>query len=220
MPQDSVHIDPASLQVDIVAYRQGDPAAGDRLATVLRPVLLAAATQFLGRDHSDVEDVVNDATMATLRYLGEEVGFRGDLVRLAVTIARNRCRDLHRWRSTKPVTEITSMENWLASDASSPLDELLAAERVAMVQAALAALSADCRRLLHALYVAGRSTDEVRRELGLTTVQGVYYRRGVCLDAVKMFLQERFLGRSPGMPVGEAFRADKARNAREYDRDE
>ena len=58
----------------------------------------------------------------------------------------------------------------LASTAEGPGEDA-AAERL---QEALDAISAKCAELLHDLYIAGRPTDHVRRNLGLRTVQAVY----------------------------------------------
>lgn len=196
MPSERRNHDPQRLLSEAAAMRSGEPAAADRLASLLHPILHEAAVVFLGTDHPDVEDVVQDATLSSLRYLGSDAGFRGDPIRLAVTIARNRCRDLHRWRRARPSQEITSMAEWLDDGRASALDELLTAERTGLVQRVLASLSDACRRLLHALYVSGQPTETVRRQLGLGTVQGVYYRRGVCLDEAKSLLQDRLFDRS------------------------
>lgn len=195
-------IDPEAVLADVEAYRHGEAAAGERLAETLRPVLHDAAASFLGPDDGDVDDVVQDATLSTLGYFMGDAEFRGDPVRLAVTIARNRCRDLHRWRRVRPGTEITGMADWLASDDASPLDELLDEERAALVRQAFAALSDACRNLLHAMYVAATPTEMLRDRLGLSTVQGVYYRRTVCIDQAKMFLQTRLRDRSRSGRVG------------------
>jgi len=202
MSEYHAHIDPQSLHGDMDAYRIGDEAAGNRLVTALREPLRIEIEKYLGRDHGDVDDVVQDSIMATLGYLKRRSDFEGDLVRLAITIARNRCRDLHRWHSSKPSTEITSMSDWLEDGSVSALDEIVSDERVSLIQTALDAISAECRKLLHALYVAGLPTEDVRRRIGLSTVQGVYYRRTICLTEAKKFLQAHTDDRSRGGRVG------------------
>lgn len=202
MPSDRHTTDTGPLLAAAAALRAGDDAAADRLAAALRPFLNDAAAGYLGPGHPDVDDVVQDATLSALRYLGGDAEFEGDPIRLAVTIARNRCRDLHRWRRIRPETEVTAMADWLDDGRGSALDELLEQERAGLVQRALDALSDGCRRLLHALYVAGLPTETVRRKLGLGTVQGVYYRRGICLGEAKKFLQKSLHDRSGDGRVG------------------
>jgi RNA polymerase sigma factor (sigma-70 family) len=200
----SVHIDSELLRSDIAAFQAGADDAGSRLALVLRVPLRIEAEKYLSLDHGDIDDVVQDATISTLAYLKNRSDFEGDLVKLAVTITRNRCRDLHRWRSTKPEIEITSMSDWLEDGSASALDEILAEERVSLIQVTLNSISASCRRLLHALYVLGLPTETVRQKTGLSTVQGVYYRRTICLTEAKKFLQEQLRDRSHNGRVGGA----------------
>lgn len=186
------HIDPAELQPDIIAFRRGDRDAGDRLCLRMQPAVRLAVARMLGDDDGEVEDVVQDALSAGLRYLAGDEEFAGDPTRLAVTIARNRCRDLLRQRQRRPQVAVDSFENWLSDPARSPLEELMAGEQRDHLQAALDGLARDCRVLLRALYVTGLTPEEVRRRIGLKTVQGVYHRRKVCLEKVKKFLQKRW----------------------------
>jgi RNA polymerase sigma factor (sigma-70 family) len=202
MSEYHAHIDPQSLHDDMDAYRHGNEAAGNRLATALQKPLQIEVEKYLGRDHGDIDDVVQDSIMATLGYLKHRRDFEGDLIRLSITIARNRCRDLHRWHSTKPATEITTMSDWLEDGSVSALDEIVSSERISLIQKALNAISSECRKLLHALYVAGLPTEDVRRLIGLSTVQGVYYRRTICLAEAKKFLQAQTDDRSRGGRVG------------------
>jgi len=181
-------IDPAPFLAAAAALHAGDPEAAERLARALRPILLRTAEEYLGQDHPDVDDVVQDAILSTLRYLAADGGFQGDPIRLTMTIARNRCRDLHRRRASKPQVEISSMQDWLAAETASPLDEMENAQRTVLLQEALNAISDACKRLLHAMYIVSRPTEDLRRELNLGTVQAVYYRRSVCIEEMRKFL--------------------------------
>lgn len=185
----AAHIDPLALAADIVACRAGDPAAVDRLCTVLRPSIRREAARMLGDDDVDVDDVTQEALVAGLGYLRKERGFEGDLVRLSVTIARNRCRDLLRHRARHPHVEIEPLAVWLAAPERSALDDLDESELFALIQSALDRLRAACRQLLHDLYVVGRTPEEVRARVGLRTVKGIYHRRSVCLGQVKKLVQ-------------------------------
>jgi RNA polymerase sigma factor (sigma-70 family) len=185
------HVDPTALLPLIDSYRSGDGAAGDRLCQALLPVVRLDMVRMLGDNSPDVDDVVQEALVACLGYVVAEKGFSGDLVRLAVTIARNRCRDLIRWRRRRAHVMIEPLEAWLADSSRSALDELVSDEMAHLVQLALDQLPADCRQLLLALYVEGRTPEEMRLSAGLSSVHGVYYRRGACLERVRKILQRQ-----------------------------
>lgn len=192
MSRPAGHIDPAELQPDIAAFRRGDGGAGDRLCLRMRPAVRLAVVRMLGDDDGEVEDVVQDALVAGLRYLDGDEEFAGDPTRLAVTIARNRCRDLLRRRARRPQVGVDTYEEWLSDPSRSALDELAAAELRDQLQAALDSLGRACRALLRALYVEGITPEQARRRSGLGTVQGIYHRRRICLAEVKKFLQRRW----------------------------
>ncbi len=183
-----------SLLPGIKAYHAGEPGAGDRLADALRDPVTREVASRLGDDH---ESVASDALLATLTYLDRDAGFAGDIRHLAVTIAGNRCSDLVRWRRLRrPPPPV-------ADPARSILDEIEPPQRLATLQSALGHLTADCRRLLRAMYVDGLSSEAVRERLGLATVQGVHYRRSVCLRRVKTHVSQRLHGGSePAEPGG------------------
>ena len=185
------HVDPQSLIPLIESYRGGDAAAGDSLCKILLPIVRLDTARMLGDDNSDVDDVVQESLLACLGYLGAERGFAGDAVRLAVTIARNRCRDLLRWRGRQVLVAIEPLESWLTDTSRSVLDELVEHEMETFLQEALAQLPEDCRSLLLALYVEGQTPESIRARSDLNSVHGIYYRRGVCLEKVRKILQRR-----------------------------
>lgn len=208
--------DPQDLTDALVAaYRRGEPGADDSLCLHLRPVLKRTAAAFLSDDAPDLDDVVQETLLAALGYLRRDTAFRGDFVRLAVTIANNRCRDILRSRSRKPQVQIDSLAEWIADDARSPLDHLQRDEQHALLQKALDGIGRECRRLLRALFVEELSTEEVRLHVGLKTVQGVYYRKTVCLREMKSFLNRRLSVRSwTGTDAGTRSRSRPRRDAR------
>lgn len=186
-----MHVDPGDLDRDIEDYRRGRDEAGDRLCDLLRGPVRRDAARLLGDDDVDVDDVTQESLLAALGYLRRDEAFSGDLVRLAVTIARNRCRDILRARNRRPHVDIEPLAAWIANPGRSALDELQERERRGLLQAALDLLPASCRQLLHALYVEGRSPQEVQARAGLGTVQGVYHRRSVCLEQARKLVQRR-----------------------------
>jgi RNA polymerase sigma factor (sigma-70 family) len=189
-------LDPQKMLQDIAAYRLGADDAADRLFGKLRPVVQREAARMLGSADLEVEDVTQECLAATLGYLRRDEQFAGDVVRLAATIARNRCRDILRNRRRRPHVPIDPLESWLATPDRSVLDELAETSLWALLQRVLDELGDACRQLLHDLYQRGLSTEEVRRRLGLQTLQGVYLRRDACLARANLFLQRALHGRS------------------------
>jgi DNA-directed RNA polymerase specialized sigma24 family protein len=93
---------------------------------------------------------------------------------------------------------------WYNNPERSPLDLLEEQETCALVQEALARLDAACAHLLRACYLEGVSIAALREQLGLETIQGVYYRRAKCLQKAFRHLNKRLLVCSPGAAEGTA----------------
>lgn len=171
-------------------------AAGDKDAEVFlyreleRPVRISVI-RFLREGHPDLDDVVQEALLATLDYIRKKGGFEGDLVRFAVTVARNRCRNLLNARKRHPTVSIEPLADWIANPERSPLDLLEAKEVGRILQEALDRLDRICRIILRSFYIEGRSIRTIQKKTGLQTVQGVYYRRSVCLDQIAGILRKR-----------------------------
>jgi RNA polymerase sigma factor (sigma-70 family) len=182
----------------ITAHLEGDSAAGELLAGVLSHHALLTTRSFLGRDRPETDDIAQDTVMAVLAFLKRRRGFQGDIVSFTVTIARNRCRNLLIWRQRHPGAPIETVVASLADPGFSPLDSLLENEVNALLQEALDRLGEACRSLLRELYIEGRRVEEVRRRLGLRTVQGIYYRRAGCLKRAAKLLKKRLADCSSG----------------------
>lgn len=180
--------DPNAL---VDAHAGGDPAAAEALYLHLEPHVRQAARGFLADDHLDEDDVVQETLLAVLAYVRRRGGFSGNLIRFGVTIARNRCRNLYHWRRRWAGQPIESMAEWFQDPARSALDLLQAEEVELLLRRSLEQLDPACRRLLNAFYVDERPAEEIRGELGLETLQGVYYRRQVCLRKAMRALKRR-----------------------------
>jgi RNA polymerase sigma factor (sigma-70 family) len=180
----------------IAPFLAGDVQAADRLARLLDQRARAAAAAMLGREHRDLEDVIQDTVIAVLDHIDRRRGFEGDLHAFTVTAARNRCRSTLAWHGRRPQCEFESAAKWLAQPDASPLDLVLEAELLEVLQTALDNLDPACHDLLRAFYLEGVTIEEIRRRVGLRTVQGVYYRRRVCLDRIHGFLNNFLFGRS------------------------
>ncbi len=186
----------------VAAYVAGDRDAGEKLSAALDVPVRLEARIFLGDEGADVDDVVQDTIVAVLLYLRREEGFTGNLVKFAVTVARNRCRNLLNWRKRLPHVQLDPMLAWLENTDRSPLDALLDGEVTNILQEVLSRLSTACRRILRAFYFEEVSADEIRRRLGLKTVQGVYYRKTVCLEQAYRRLKKRLVVCSSGRNRG------------------
>lgn len=180
----------------IAAHIAGEDAAADALCKALHEPVLLAIGKFLAEDSADRDDVEQETLLAVLGYLRRNRGFAGDLVKFAVTIASNRCRDILRSRRRKPQVPIDSLTDWIADHSRSPLDFLLEEEVLTLLRTALERVGAECRTLLRAMYIDEIPTEQIRRRLGLKTVQGVYYRRTICLKEAFRLLTNRLSDRS------------------------
>ena len=165
----------------IAAHLAGDADGTEELARVLEPALRQAARNQLGHEDRDVDDVVSESLIAVLDYLVRRGEFEGNLLVFAVTVARNRCRNVHLWRRRRPQVPLDSLIDWIADPERSPLDALLEMEKLAHLQEALSGLGPECEKLLRAFYIDDIPMEEIRHRLGLGTVQGAYYRRARCL---------------------------------------
>ncbi len=178
----------------VAAAAAGDRNAADAVSRHLAEPVRRAVTGFLGADDPAADDTVQESLLAVLNYLRRQGGFTGDLTAFAVTVARNRCRNIINWRRRHPGTDIAPLAEWIADPARSPLDILLETERLRLLRETLARLDRMCRDLLRAYYLERVSPRELCRRLGLSTVQGVHYRKQVCLEKALAHLKERLEG--------------------------
>lgn len=200
------HVPAKEVLTEIFALRGGDASAGDRLSRALWSPIHLAVARILGDHALDIDDVAQDSLLAALDYFQRDAAFKGDPVKLAVTIARNRCIDILRKRANHPQVDVDTMADWIADSSRSALDDLEHRELLKILQDALDRISHSCCQLLRNLYIEKRPTEEIRVLLGLKSVHAVYYRREVCLQEARKFLQ-RVLhfrsGRNDGQDIGQ-----------------
>jgi len=169
----------------------GDPDAERRFFAALLEPTRIAVERFLPPDSLEADDVVQETLTVAFRYVREGGGFTGDLVRFTITGARNRCRNILSQRQRRPQVPIEPLLDWVANTDRTPLDNLMEEEALSYLQDALNRLSQICRIVLRAFYLMGYSIERIRSLTGLKTVQGVYYRRSVCLKQLANILQDR-----------------------------
>jgi RNA polymerase sigma factor (sigma-70 family) len=186
----------AQLPGILSAFLSGADGADDRLCSVLYKPVIDSVRAFLGRDNQDVDDVVQESLVAVLGYLRKRGEFEGNLVRFAVTIARNRCRNILIWRRRHPQIHIDPLSDWIAAPGRTPLDAFLYQELLEVLQDAMSRLGQACHDLIHALFIDQRSAISLLRDLHLTSVRSVYYRREACLQDLYELLNHRLSGGS------------------------
>jgi RNA polymerase sigma factor (sigma-70 family) len=141
-------------------------------------------------DSLEADDIVQETLMVAFRYVREGDGFEGDLVRFAITVARNRCRNVANQRKRRPQVPIEPLLDWFESPDRSILDHLVSEEARSHLQAAVDGLGRMCRIILRGFYLRDYSIERLRRLTGFKTVQGVYYRRGACLKELAGVIQD------------------------------
>ncbi|MFH1843710.1 MAG: sigma-70 family RNA polymerase sigma factor [bacterium] len=176
----------------IAAHVVGDEAAANEIISFLRDPVRAEARQFLRSDNIDYDDVVQETIIAVLNYLRKNGGFTGDLIKFAVTVVRNRCRNILNTQRRRRQVPVESLANRLTSALfSNPLQTLLDREIHQLLQSALDDLGPDCRTLLRAVYCQGKRCKDLIAPLGLKSVHGVYRRRSVCLAKLNRIVKKR-----------------------------
>ncbi len=173
--------DAATVARTIAGVAAGDPAAEEALHALLASPVTAAACSFLGTDDVDAQDVVQESLVTTFRYVREGGGFEGDIIAFAVTVARNRCRNVLARRRRRPQVALEDAEAGVPDPRAGALESLMSAEALAVLRSGVSRLGRVCRALLWAFYVEEKTIEEIRAVSGLTTVQGVYYRRQACI---------------------------------------
>ncbi|MBA4371039.1 MAG: hypothetical protein C0418_05625 [Coriobacteriaceae bacterium] len=184
--------DPESrLPAVLAAFFAGDPEADDDLCRTLHAPVAGAVASFLGTDGPETDDVIQESLMAVVGYLRRRGGFEGNLIRFAVTVARNRCRNILTWRRRRPHVPLEPLADWIAAPERNPLDAYAEEQVLGALRASLADLGADCRDLLRALFMEKVSAESLCERLGLTTVRAIYYRRENCLKGLQLLMNRR-----------------------------
>jgi RNA polymerase sigma factor (sigma-70 family) len=181
------------ILTDFFSDRQG---ADDALCSVLLKPVSGAVGAYLGRDNVDADDVIQESLVAVIQYLKRRGEFEGNLVRFAVTIARNRCRNILNWRQRRPHVEIEPLADWITNTEHSALDSFLDQEALEVMRSALDDLTDKCRNLLSSLFLENKPIEHVRQALGLSSVRAVYYQREGCLEQLHTEMNRSFGGNS------------------------
>lgn len=188
-----------SLASLIGGYIAGLDQAGDLICVHLEPVIRAEVARFLPATDPDRDDVAQETLLAFLAHL-RRTGIAPDRPEAFVTtMAANRCRNLHRQRRRRPDLDAKTATDWPLGPKGNVLDLLEERELEQSVREGLARLDAECRKLLLAIYMEETPMERLQREAGLSTVQGIYYRKYACLKKLHSLLNSApFGGRRKG----------------------
>ena len=202
---------------DLVRSFRAGKDDGTQLCSLLEIAARNAVRGFLGLDEGTQDDCVQDALVGILYYLRRDREFDGDVAKLCVSIARNRCRDVKRRLARRPEIPIDPMTEWLEDSARSALDLIEKEQRRSLLQIGLDSLDAACRRLLHRIFVQGISADTIRKEEKLASVQAVYYRRDICLQRARKNLKAHLAGALKKMNVAATGEARSSQGRANYE---
>lgn len=176
------------------AFLNAESGSRERLSECLTIRAAATARDFLGASVAETDDIVQDSVVSVLAWLERQDKFSGSLDSFTIAVTRNRCRNFLTWRRRQRTVPLAETTRYLPAEALSPLEAMLAAERISLLQAAVDDLDHDCRNLLHEIYFNGRQMADLQRESGLGTLQAMYKRRANCLEKVEIFLNRRLDG--------------------------
>lgn len=196
-------MDPERIRRDIARYIAGDDTAGNQICLDLVPAIRAEVGRFLSTTDSDHDDVIQETLVGFLRYVRRAGQGPDRPEAFVVTMAGNRCRNLHRWRKRRPSVELGDVAPRLQSPGDDPSTALEGKDAVERLRRAFGRMNEPCRNLLASIYIESRPMEHLQREAGLSTVQGIYYRKYVCLRELARLLNEPEPGRRiPGSEGG------------------
>ncbi len=185
-----------TLEQEINAYIAGDEQSGDAVCRYLEIHVRNEVRRFLQDRDIDHDDIVQDSLLAMLAYLRKSKHCPKRPEAFAVTITRNRCLNLYHWRKRRPSIEIEKISNSLAIEGADILDRLSAHELESLLESAFVKLDPECNKLLMSIYFQNIDMKELQRDANLNTVQGVYYRKYICLKKLRdLFNRNWFDGR-------------------------
>lgn len=152
MPLDSNITDDALL----VLYVNGDGQAAAELTGRLTPRLFSFCVRMLG-NKAEAEDVTQEAMLRLWRMAPDWTPGDAKLSTWVFRVARNLCTDVLRRRRSVPIDDVPEM----ADETPGVEAKLLAAERVAALDAALATLPDRQREAVVLRHIEGLANPEI-----------------------------------------------------------
>ncbi len=158
----------------LIAYGNGDPAAAGVLTRRLTPRVLGYATRLLG-NAADAEDVAQEAMLRLWRIAPDWRQGEAQVTTWLYRVVTNLCTDRLRRRGRQVGIDAAGDP---ADPAAPPVDRLIAADRVAALDAALAVLPDRQRQAVVLRHIEGLSNPEIAEamDIGVEAVESLTAR--------------------------------------------
>ncbi len=167
----------------LVAFANGDAAAGRALVARLGPKLFAHAARVLG-DRAEAEDVVQDAMLKLWKIAPDWRQGEAQVSTWAYRVVANLCTDRLRRRKTRAQVDIDAVAEPEA-DMLSAVEQMTEAARADALQAALATLPDRQRQAVVLRHLEGLSNPEIADilDIGVEAVESLTARGKRALKA-------------------------------------
>ncbi|MCG6882964.1 MAG: RNA polymerase sigma factor [Silicimonas sp.] len=168
----------------LVAYANGDSAAGRDLLSRLAPRLFGYAARVLG-DHAEAEDVVQETMLRLWRIAPEWRQGEAQVSTWVYRVAVNLCTDRLRRRRTRGQVDIDAVAE-PASDMASAVEAMTEKDRADALQAALDTLPERQRQAVVLRHIEGLANAEIAEimDIGIEAVESLTARGKRALKAV------------------------------------
>ena len=182
----------------LVLYANGDPGAARELSRRLVPRTLGYAARLLGGDRAEAEDVVQEAMLRLWRVAPDWRSGEAKMTTWVYRVVTNLCTDRRRARMRRRDGMPDDAPD-VADGTPGPEARLIAADRAAGLQAALAQLPDRQRQAVVLRHIEGLSNPEIAAvlDLGVEAVESLTARGKRALTAI-LAAQRDALGWSDG----------------------
>lgn len=167
----------------LIAFANGDGAAGQLLVNRLAPRLFGYAARVLG-DHAEAEDVVQDTMMKLWKMAPDWRQGEAQVSTWVYRVAVNLCTDRLRRRTSRRQVDIDSIAEPEAN-LKSAVEQMTEKDRADALQNALDALPERQRQAVVLRHLEGLSNPEIARimDIGVEAVESLTARGKRALTA-------------------------------------
>lgn len=149
----------------LVLYANGEASAARALTERLLPRVLGYATRLLG-DRAEAEDVAQEAMIRLWRIAPDWRQGEAKVTSWLYRVVTNLCTDRQRARRRRAADALDDVAE-PADDGPGAEETMLAADRMAALQAALAALPERQRQAVVLRHIEGLSNPEIAEAMGI-----------------------------------------------------
>ena len=159
----------------LIAYGNGDMEAAGQLTRRLTPRVLSFATRMLGGDAAEAEDVAQEAMLRLWRVAPDWRQGEAKVTTWLFRVVANLCTDRLRRRGRQVALDAAGDP---ADDQPGPTAGLIAADRLAALDTALAALPERQRQAVILRHIEGLSNPEIGQamDIGVEAVESLLAR--------------------------------------------